>query len=121
MLVGQVFPWSVVGEEEVGRLEDDFTDLSGLEDEEDFLSDFLSDFLLDFFSDFFFFSYGPLKPEAPEVPWPSTTPTTDTSAGSMRVGLRVSESLAGVDVLASLLFFLELIRGGGELSLLIRS
>ena len=41
------FPWSVVEKEEVGRLEDDFTDLSGftgLEDAEDFLSDFFSDF-----------------------------------------------------------------------------
>ena len=87
------FPWSAVEEEEVGRLEDDFTDFSGLEDVEDFLSDF------------------PLKPEAPEVPWPSTTPTTDTSAGSTRVGLRVSESLAGVDVLASLFSFLSLYEG----------
>ena len=100
---GMDFPWSAVEEEEVGRLEEDFTDFSGftgLEDVEDFLSDFFSDF---------FFSSGPLKPEAPEVPWPSTTPTTDTSAGSTRVGLRVSESLAGVDVLASLFSFLILL------------
>ena len=78
-------PWSVV-EVEAGRL-DDFTDLSGLAG----LPDVDEDFLL---SVFFFFSASPLKPE---VVWPSTTPTTDTSAGSTRVGLRVSDALAGVD------------------------
>ena len=71
-------PWSVV-EVEAGRLEDDFTDLSGLAG----LVAVDEDFLL---SVFFFFSAGPLKPE---VVWPSTTPTTDTSAGSTRVGLSV--------------------------------
>ena len=55
--------WSVV-EEEDGRLDDDFTDFSGLVDFE--VED--DDFLL---SVFFFFSAGPLKPE---VVWPSTTP-----------------------------------------------
>ena len=54
---------------------------------------------------FFFFSAGPLKPE---VVWPSTTPTTDTSAGSTRVGLRVSDALAGVDDFASFFSFLSL-------------
>ena len=87
-------PWSV---EEVacGRLVDDFTDFSGLTglvDDEDFLSAF-------------FFSASALKPE--EL-WPSTTPTTDTSAGSTRVGLRVSESLTGVDDLASHFSFFNL-------------
>ena len=73
--------------EEDGRLEADFT---GLSDFTDLVGDD-EDFLSGFFSTFFFFSSGPLKPEAPEVPWSSTTPTTDTSAGSTRVGLRVSE------------------------------
>ena len=94
------FPW--LGEAAGGRLEEGFTDFSGLvgledEDYEDFLtSDFLD-----------FFSAGPLKPE---VVWPSTTPTTGTSAGSTRVGLRVSElrSLTGVDDLASFFSFLSL-------------
>ena len=93
-------PWSVV-EVVGGGLEEDFTDLSdlaGLVDVEDFL---LSTFLD-------FFSAGPLKPE---VVWPSTTPTTDTSAGSTRVGLRVSTALAGVDDLASFLSFLSLYEG----------
>ena len=92
-------PWSVV-EEEAGRL-DDFTDFSGLVDLE--VED--DDFLL---SVFFFFSAGPLKPE---VVWPSMTPTTDTSAGSMRVGLRVSDALAGVDDFASFFYFLSLSEG----------
>ena len=43
--------------------------------------------------------------------WPSTTPATDTSAGSTRVGLRVSMSLAGVDDFASLFSFLSLYEG----------
>ena len=88
-----------MGEAAGGRLEDGFTDFSGLEDEDD--EDFLTSDFLDFFS------AGPLKPEAV---WPSTTPTTDTSAGSTRVGLRVSElrSLTGVDDLASLFSFLSL-------------
>ena len=89
-------PWSV---DEVvgGQLEEDFTDFSdfaGLEDVDFLLSAFLR-----------FFSTGPLKPE---VVCPSTTPTTDTSAGSTRVGLRVSETLAGVDDLASFFSFLSL-------------
>ena len=67
-------PWSV---DEVGRVEEDFTDFSGLAGLEDV------DFLLSAFLGFF--STGPLKPE---VVWPSTTPTTDTSAGSMTVGLK---------------------------------
>ena len=56
-------PWSVV-EVEVGRLEDDFTDLSDLAGLADVDEDFLP-------SVFFFFSARPLKPE---VVWPSTTP-----------------------------------------------
>ena len=93
-------PWSVV-EVDGGRLEEDFTDfsdLAGLADVVDFL---LSAFLG-------FFSAGPLKPE---VVWPSRTPTTDTSAGSMRVGRRVSDALAGVDDLASFFSFLSLYEG----------
>ena len=89
-------PWSV-DEVAGGRLDEDVKDLSDFADlteDEDFLSTFLSSF--------FFFSAGPLEPE--EL-WPSTTPTTDTSAGSTRVGLRVSMSLAGVDDFASLFFF----------------
>ena len=39
------------------------------------------------------------------------TPTADTSAGSMRVGLRVSTALAGVDDLASFFSFLSLYEG----------
>ena len=74
--------WSVV-EVVVGRLEDDFTNLSDLAG----LADVVEDFLLSAFLDFF--SASPLKPE---VVWPSTTPTTDTSAGSTRVGLRVSDA-----------------------------
>ena len=91
------FPWSV-DEVAGGRLEDDFTDLSDLTDLEDFLMSA------------FFFSAGPLKPE---VLWPSTTPTTDTSAGSTRVGLTVSAacSLTGVDDLASLFSFFSLHEG----------
>ena len=80
-------PWSVV-EVVGGRLEEDFTDFSDLAG----LADVVVDFLLSAFLGFF--SAGPLKPE---VVWPSTTPTTDTSAGSTRVGLRVSDALAGVD------------------------
>ena len=83
-------PWSVV-EVVGGQLEEDFTNLSDLAG----LAD-VDDFLLSAFLDFF--SAGPLKPE---VVWLSTTPTTDTSAGSTRVGLRVSNALAGVDDLAS--------------------
>ena len=90
--------WLVV--EEDGRWDEDFTDFSGLVDFE--VED---DFLL---SVFFFFSAGPLKPE---VVWPSTTPTTDTSAGSTRRGLRVSDALAGVDDFAFFLLF-EFIRRG---------
>ena len=91
-------PWSVVDVVD-GRLEEDFTDfsdLAGLADVDFLLSAFLG-----------FFSTGPLKPE---VVWPSTTPTTDTSAGSMRVGLRVSDTLAGDD-LASFFSFLSLYEG----------
>ena len=95
------FPCPVDEDEDAGRL-GDLTDLSGLTDLEG------ADFLSDFFSDFPLFSSGPLKPEAPEVPWPSTTPTTDTSAGSTRVGLRVSESLMGVEDLASFRSFFSL-------------
>ena len=74
------------------------SDLDGLAD--------VDDFLLSAFLDFF--SAGPLKPE---VVWPSTTPTTDTSAGSMRVELRVSNALARVDDLASFFSFLILYEG----------
>ena len=70
------------------------------------LADVVEDFLLSAFLDFF--SASPLKPE---VVWPSTTPTTDTSAGSTRVGLRVSDALAGVDDLASFFSFLSLYEG----------
>ena len=73
-------PWSV--EEVGGRLEVDLVGLSDLA---------LVGCLASAF--FAFFSTGPLKPETPEVLWPSTTPTTDTSAGFTRVGLRVSDSL----------------------------
>ena len=94
------FPW--LGEAAGGQLEEGFTDFSGLvglEDEDD------EDFFTSDFSDFF--SAGPLKPE---VVWPSTTPTTDTSAGSTTVELRVSElrSLTGVEDLASLFSYLSL-------------
>ena len=92
-------PWSV-DEVAGGRLEEDFTGFSALASLED--DDEVEDFLESIF--FAFFSTGPLKPE---VVWPSTTPTTDTSAGSMRVGLRVSESLTGVDDLASFFSFLS--------------
>ena len=85
-------PWSV--EEVGGRLEVDLVGLSDL----DLVGCSASAFLA-------FFSTGPLKPETPKVLWPSTTPTTDTSAGSTRVGLRVSDSLRGVDDLASFLSF----------------
>ena len=93
-------PWSVV-EVVGGRLEEDFTDLSDLAGLAD-VDDYLLSVFLDFFSD------SPLKPE---VVWPSTTPTTDTSAGSTRVGLRVSNALAGVDDLASFFSFLSLYEG----------
>ena len=98
--------WSV-DINEAGRLDEDLTDLSGLTDLE--LLTFLS-------SLFFFFSAGcSLKPGDPEVLWPSTTPTTDTSAGSIRVGLRVvSEDggfLAGVEDLDSRFSFLILSEG----------
>ena len=91
-------PW-LVEEVASGRLEEDFTDfsdLAGLEDED---VDFLTSAFLDFFST------GPLKPE---VVWPSTT---NTSAGSTRVGLSVFESLTGVDDLASFFSFLSLYEG----------
>ena len=84
-------PWLV--EEVGGRLEVDLAGLSDLGLVECLASAF-----------FAFYSTGPLKPEAPGVLWPSTTPTTDTSAGSTRVGLRVSESWRGVYALASSLF-----------------
>ena len=94
-------PWPV---DEVigGRLEEDFTDFSDLAGLEDVDVDFLLSAFLGFFST------SPLKPE---VVWPSTTPTTDTSAGSTRVGLRLSETLAGVDDLASFFSFLSLYEG----------
>ena len=82
-----------------GRLEDGFTALSDLTDLD------VEDFLL---SDFLFFSGGALKPGDLEVLWPSTTPTTDTRAGSTRVGLRVSSvegSLEGVDLASRFSFF----------------
>ena len=44
---------------------------------------------LSFFTVFFFFSASSLKPGDYTVPWPSTTPTTDTSTGSTRVGQSV--------------------------------
>ena len=94
-------PW-LVDEVARGRLEEgftDFSDLAGLEDAD-------VDFLLSAFLGFF--AAGPLKPE---VVWPSTTPTTDTSAGSTRVGLRVSEALTGVDDLVSFFSFLSLYEG----------
>ena len=72
-------PWSV-DEVAGGWLVEDFTDLSDLTG----LSDFTDLTDEDFFSAFlssFFLSTGPLKPE--EL-WPSTTPTTDTSAGVPR-------------------------------------
>ena len=94
------FSWSV-DEEAGGRLEENFADLSGLTDLED---DDDEDFLVSAF----FFSASALKPE--EL-WPSTTPTTDTSAGSTRVELRVSISLTGVDDLASLFSFLSFYEG----------
>ena len=83
-------------------MEEDFTDLSDLTG----LADVVEDFLLSAFLDFF--SAGPLKPE---VVWPSTTPTTETIVGSTRVGLRVSDALAGVDDLASFFSFLSLYEG----------
>ena len=94
-------PWSVVDVVD-GRLEEDFTDFSDLAG----LADVDVDFLLSAFLGFF--STGPLKPE---VVWPSTTPTTDTSAGSTRVGLRVSDTMAGVDDLASFFSFFSLYEG----------
>ena len=95
--------WSV--DTVAGRLEEavdealvDLSDLTDLDD--------------DFLSSTFFFSAGyALKLGNLTVPWPSTTPTTDTCAGSTRVGLRVTESasLLGVEVdLASLFSFLSL-------------
>ena len=83
-------------------MEEDFTDFSDLAG----LADVVVDFLLSAFLGFF--SAGPLKPE---VVWPSTTPTTDTSARSARVGLRVCDALAGVDDLASFFSFLSLYEG----------
>ena len=75
---------------------------------------YLTDLDEDIFSStFFFFSAGgALKPGDLTVPWPSMTSTTNTCAGSTRVGLRVSEavvSLLGVEVdLASRFSFLIL-------------
>ena len=94
-------PWSVV-EVVGGRLEEDFTDLSDLAG----LADVVEDFLLSAFLDFFLAS--PLKPE---VVWPSTIPINDTSAGPTKVGLKVSDALAGVDDLASFFSFLSLYEG----------
>ena len=71
-----------------GRLYDE--DLAGLSD----LTDLKVEAL-------FFLSAGALKPGDLTVPWPSTTPTTVTCAGSTRVGLTVTEdegSLLGVVV-----------------------
>ena len=90
--------WSV--DTVAGRLEEavdeDLVDLSDLTDLDD---DFLS-------STFFFFSAGcALKSGDLTVPWPSTSPTTDTCARSTRVGLRVTEE---VDVcLPGVAVFLE--------------
>ena len=65
--------WSV--EAEVGQLDEDLVGLSDL----------------DFLSSSFFFPGGALKPGDLKVPWPATTPTTDTCAGSIMVGLRVAD------------------------------
>ena len=100
-------PWSV-DEVAGGRLVEDFTDLSDLTGLSDFTDLTDEDFFSAFLSSFFFLSTGPLKPE--EL-WPSTTPTTDTSAGSTRVGLRVSMSLAGVEDFESCFSFLSLYEG----------
>ena len=95
------FSW-LVQVEASGHLEDDFTALSGLTDLEDV--DFLPSAFL------FFSAGGALKPGDLEVFWPSTTPTTDTSARSTRLGLRVlvKGSLAGVEDMASRLSFFNL-------------
>ena len=91
--------------EEEGRVY--LTDFSGLTDLE------LVAFLSSFFT--FFSSSCSLKPGNLEMFWPSTTPTTDTRAGSTRVGLRVvSEDggfLAGVEDFNSRLSFLILYDG----------
>ena len=100
-------PWSV-DEVAGGRLVEDFTDLSDLTGLSDFTDLTDEDFFSTFLSSFFFFSTGTLKPE--EL-WPSTTPTTDTSARSTRVGLRVSISLVGVEDFASHFSFLSLYEG----------
>ena len=93
-------PWSV-DEAASGRLEEDFTDFSALASLED--DDEEEDFLESIF--LAFFSTGPFKPE---VVWPSTTPTTDTSAGSTRVGLRVFGFFTGVDDFPSFFSFFSL-------------
>ena len=59
-----------------GRLDDCLTDFSDLVDLLECLG-----------SVFFFFSIGSLDAEAPGVLWLSTTPKTETKAGSTRVGL----------------------------------
>ena len=89
--------------EDVGQLEADFLVLVDVE---------AGGWLVGFtpLSEFLFFSAGALKPGDLDVLWPSTTPTTDTSDGSTRVGLRVSfeGSLAGVNDLASRFSFFSL-------------
>ena len=95
--------------EDVGQLEADFLVLVDVE-AGGWLVGFTplsENFLL---SEFLFFSAGALKPGDLDVLWPSTTPTTDTSHESTRVGLRVSfeGSLAGVNDLASRFSFFSL-------------
>ena len=74
-----------------GRLDDCLTDFSDLVD------------LECLGSVFFFFSTGSLDAEAPGVLCLSTTPKTETKAGSTRVGL--SESFTGVDLASFFSFF----------------